>query len=164
MNTKNNRIPVDLVAGRLRGGNSKLENSLLERWLAREGNAALYEDIEKLWCDIKVRAGEDSFDENAAWKEILSSIKSHETVRSIHSLRLRLALASTTAAIALAALVIVFTVALTGTSSGIEASQPTEFSSFSGNGWFLMLDKFSFSSFIEINFGFVFSSSNSAIF
>ena len=99
--TTSRNIPVDLIAGRLRGGNSKLENSLLERWLAREGNAALYDDIEKLWNEIKLRAGEDAFDENAAWKEIMETIEAGEKIRR---LKFKLSIASAVAIIAVAAL------------------------------------------------------------
>ena len=105
--TTNRNIPVDLISGRLRGGNSKLENALLERWLARDGNTELYNEIESLWNAIKLKAGEDYFDEEAAWREILSAISSNETESRIRGLRIKFGVAGAMAIAALAALVAV---------------------------------------------------------
>lgn len=125
MTTPDN-IPTDLISGRLRGGNSKLENSLLERWLAREGNAAIYNEIEKLWNAIRLRAGEDRFDEKAAWEEVLSTIRADETASRIRGLRIRLGLTGAVAAAALACLAAVFVTGQSGATVP-PASEPARF-------------------------------------
>jgi len=138
MITKNN-IPVSLIAGRLRGGNSKLENSLLERWLVREGNAALFDTIEKLWIDIKARAGQDEFDETAAWKEIFDAINAMETSDRIHSLRVKFGLAGSVAISALAGLAAVLIIGLVR--PGLEHDgEPAVFTSFSSKSSLILPD------------------------